>query len=757
MSQLVAVSSGTRPPSYCWSTALGWGLFVGLLISSDAPGAQEPAAEPVPKADAAGAPAEDEPRRPGRLLRLRLPITGNADAAFRSIVERTRNSLLAEAQGDTRPVLVIEFVPLAEGDGFGQGTDFARALSLARYLTSDDMAGVKTVAYLPNTIKGHGVLVALACEELAMAPTAELGEAGIDEDPARPIEPSVLEGYRQIALARRTTPEAIVMGLVDPRLEVLEVETEASNEYVERGDLAALEQNQTVVRTTPLFPAGTMGIFTAREGRKFGAVKYVVEDRDELAGWLRVNVDSLAEDAGLVADWRPIFYTIEGPIGAKATSRAKQLIDIEMDSQGANWIGLRLNSTGGHPAYGYDLAAYIASISDADSRTVAYVPERASGMAALAALSADQLIMNRDAIVGGPNDVEFDEGTLKTLRESIRDSLAPNSSHTWSLLVAMVDPDLQVFRYTNRQTGAERLFSEEEAASQPNPGDWRQGEAITTPGEVLQLTSDKAASLGLATHVVDNVEEIKQIYGFKNSPHEVTSNWTLEVADALSSPGITVLLLVIAFAGIYFELHTPGLGIGGFVAALALLLFFWSKAFHGTLEWLEVLLFLGGVVSILLEIFVLPGIGIFGLGGALMVVASLVLAGQRRLIPRSAEEFAELQTSLAVVATAGALMVGVALLLRRYLPQIPILNEMMLAGPEGEELAALNYRESLAEYSHLVGQRGVTTTPLMPSGRADFDGELVDVIAAGEVIERGATVEVVSARGSRVEVREVAS
>jgi membrane-bound ClpP family serine protease len=43
----------------------------------------------------------------------------------------------------------------------------------------------------------------------------------------------------------------------------------------------------------------------------------------------------------------------------------------------------------------------------------------------------------------------------------------------------------------------------------------------------------------------------------------------------------------------------------------------------------------------------------------------------------------------------------------------------------------------------------------MPSGRAEFDGELVDVIASGQVVERGATVEVVSARGSRVEVREV--
>ncbi|MGI9455673.1 MAG: NfeD family protein, partial [Aeoliella sp.] len=217
----------------------------------------------------------------------------------------------------------------------------------------------------------------------------------------------------------------------------------------------------------------------------------------------------------------------------------------------------------------------------------------------------------------------------------------------------------------------------------------------------------------------------------------------------------TVLLRVIAFAGIYFELHTPGLGIGGFVAAVALLLFFWSKALHGTVEWLEVLLFVGGVVSIMREIFVLPGFGIFGLGGALMVISALVLAGQRSLVPRTAEDFAELQTSLAVVASAGVLMIVVAVVLRRYLPRIPVLNDLMLSAPASDELAELRFRESLVEYSHLVGQRGATTTPLMPSGRAEIDGELVDVIAAGEMIERGTLVEVVSTKGSRVEVRAV--
>ena len=711
-------------------------------IPANAPPAEADAAPPAPEG------------RPARLLRLRLPITGNADSAFRSIIDRTTTQLLAEATPGERPVLVIEFVPLAGADGFGQGTDFSRAQSLARYLTSTRMTGVKTIAFIPQSIKGHAVLVALACEEIAMAPTAEIGDAGIDEDPTRPIEPAIVEGYRQIALARHTAPVAIAIGMVDPAIEVLEVETEARVEFIESNQLEELEKNQSVIRSTTLFPAGTMGVATAREARPLGIAKYLVDDRESLAKLLRLREGALSEDAGLVADWHPAMYTLEGPITTRAFRRTQELIDNEIRNEGANWIGIRIKSAGGPPTSATALAGYVAELGSDDRRVVAYVPEEARGTAALVALAADQLIVHHGAVIGGENGRPIPRPQLDVLKDSLRESVAANSPRTWSLRQAMVDPEIEVFRYTNIQTGEERLFCEEQAKEQPTPNDWRQGDLLTVPGEVLQLDSDQLAELGIAAHVIDNVEELKQIYGFESAPVEIRSTWSQELAEVLSSPGISVLLLVIAFCGIYFELHTPGLGIGGFVAALALLLFFWSRM-GGSVGWLEILLFVGGMLALLLEVFVLPGLGIFGVGGALMIIASLILAGQRNLIPRTPEDYQELQTSIAVVASAGVLMVIMGLVLRRFLPSIPILNEMLLTAPKGREREELSYRESLAEYSHLVGHRGVTTTPLMPSGRAEFDGELVDVIAHGDAIEVGSTVEVVSARGSRVEVREV--
>ena len=212
---------------------------------------------------------------------------------------------------------------------------------------------------------------------------------------------------------------------------------------------------------------------------------------------------------------------------------------------------------------------------------------------------------------------------------------------------------------------------------------------------------------------------------------------------------------MIGFVGVYIELHSPGVGVGGFVAAVAFLLFFWSNFLNGTAEWLEVLLFLGGIFFLLLEVLVLPGFGIFGLGGGAMILASLVLATQTFVLPRTESQMVELRHSLTIVAAATLTVVIASIALRRYLPSAPLFRKLLLNPTPEEDLVDLDYRESLADFSHLVGQQGVATTNLMPAGKADFNGQLVDVIAEGLPIDRGNAIVVVKARGNRVLVRAV--
>ena len=183
------------------------------------------------------------------------------------------------------------------------------------------------------------------------------------------------------------------------------------------------------------------------------------------------------------------------------------------------------------------------------------------------------------------------------------------------------------------------------------------------------------------------------------------------------------------------------------------MLFFWSRFLGGTAGWLEVLLFLVGIGCLAIEGFVLPGFGIFGLGGGLLILASLVLASQTfGVFPRNSYQVAEFEQAVWMVGGAVLGSIVAVVLLRRVLPHAPLLNRVFLAPPSVDEAAAIAQHETLIEAEDLVGARGLTTTPLMPGGKARFGQRILDVIAEGEAIARGVDVVVVEVQGNRIVV-----
>jgi hypothetical protein len=104
---------------------------------------------------------------------------------------------------------------------------------------------------------------------------------------------------------------------------------------------------------------------------------------------------------------------------------------------------------------------------------------------------------------------------------------------------------------------------------------------------------------------------------------------------------------------------------------------------------------------------------------------------------------------MVVTGALGGIVVGIVLL-RRYIDRAPVLRRMLLSPPQGEELEAQRSRESLVFWDHLIGQTGVTVTPLRPAGKAYFGNELVDVITEGDAVDRDEQIVVVDVRGSHI-------
>jgi len=684
--------------------------------------------------------------KPAVLLRVPLPLVGTADA---QVIGATKHALEKMDAGGERPILVLDFDSPQKHTGVG--SEFERALKLARYLSSREVSAAKTVAFIPQALKGHAVLVAMACEEIIVAPEAQIGEAGIDEPAEETVDPTILSGYREIANRRRTIPAEVALGMLDKSVEVLKVETELSTEFVLASKLDELKKKHTVQSSKVLKRPGQLALFTGREGRELGFVKYLAADRDALAKALSLPPAALEEDPSLAAQWNPVRIALKGPIGGSVVSRLERSFEDQVNQE-ANFVCLSIDSPGGSLVDSMNLASFLADRDPATVRTVAYVPSEARSDAALAALACDQIVMHADAVLGGEGAGNFSREDVELARETLRD-LMSKKGRSWSLAAAVLDPQLRVFRYTHRPDGRADYFCEAEWQAQADPAAWERGEEITRPGSALQLSGQRAHELGLARYVVSDFAGFKQQYGIENELVVAEPTWADYLIDALAAPAVAWLLLLIGGAALYAELQAPGIGVGGFVAGVCFLLYFWSKHLDGTAGWLEILLFAGGVCCILLELFVLPGAAIFGLGGGLLVIASLVLASQTFVLPHNAYQFNQLQNSLLGLIGTGIGIVIAAMLMRRFLPHTPFFSHVMLEPPSDAELEDLAHRESLVDFEHLLGHRGNAATQLTPSGKARFGNELVDVIADGEVIDRGTQVVVVAVQGNRVLVR----
>jgi membrane-bound serine protease (ClpP class) len=689
-------------------------------------------------------------KRFGRVVHISLPITGHTFERTRRLV---RIALERAKKSDVRLVLIFEFdVPAGQKD-FGRGSEFGAARDLADFLSSDELNAADTVAYLPKPIQGHAVLAVLACQEIIMADDASLGAAGIDE---KTLSETLRSAYAEIAGRRRTVPVAVALGMLDSAIEVLRVETDAVNTtFVTPEELQDLKKKHATSEPTVVKRAGEQSEFSGSEARRWGFARYLAADRREVVKALDLPATAVEDDPSLEGSWRAVRVDLKGPIRADSVSQVQRMIDQHVRNDDANFICLWIDSPGGSMADAMQLANYLAfNVDPAKVRTVAYVPVEARSDAAIVALACDQLVMYPRAVLGGSGAIEPSADEIRLARDIIQNKLAPRKGRSWSLMAAMIDPNLDVFRAA--RLGDVEYFCEAELAEQAGPGKWEKGPLVTIPGVPLRLSGAQAEEFRLANRVVESFGQFKQYYGLENDPMLAEPGWADNLIRALASPGVAVLLLIIGGAALYMEMHSPGIGIGAFVAAVCFLLFFWSRYLDAAPFWLSVILFVAGVFFIALEIFVIPGFGIFGLGGGAMVLASLILASQQTFIfPRNEYQFNQLERSLLTVAAASIGLIAMAIFVRKRLPHSPLLGRMMLEPPAGEEAQTIRRREALVNLDKLTGQRGTTTTQLTPGGKARIGEMLVDVIADGEVIERGRKIEVVQVQGSHVLVKEV--
>ena len=268
-------------------------------------------------------------------------------------------------------------------------------------------------------------------------------------------------------------------------------------------------------------------------------------------------------------------------------------------------------------------------------------------------------------------------------------------------------------------------------------------------GRPATLTTEQALHYQVADETADTLFEVLRIYDLTDAEIvEIELNWAERLVRLLTHPIITSLLLAVAMFGLIAEVRTPGWGLGGTLALLALALFFGSHLIVRLAEWEELLLFALGAGLLVVEIVAIPGFGVVGLAGIAIMAASLVLTQLGDFEFWSIEEISEVVGRLAISAI-GAVVLSLALL--RALPRFAAFNRLIL---KSETRASEGYVSAPTQSDEfLVNQEGVTLTDLRPVGVGVFDGRRLNIMAEGEFIEQQRPVKIVEARGNRVVVR----
>lgn len=465
---------------------------------------------------------------------------------------------------------------------------------------------------------------------------------------------------------------------------------------------------------------------------------------------------------------RPFLIELTGDIDPSDTSFLRNRLQRAKASK-ADLLIIEIDSPGGYKTESLAIGEMLRDLDWA--YVIAYVPREAISGGALLSFGADEIYCSPDMRFGDIGPIHFDPTEFafrlvpaklqSVLVREARD-LAEAKGYPPDLAEAMVDKDVLV--YQRRGADGKLEFRRSHLNDNEKPGDdWTLIEE-SGPERFLTLNGARAKELGIARELVANRSEL--VEKLKLQPDKLTVfkvNAADRVARVLNSWWATTLLIVIGLLALYLEMSSPGIGIGALVSGLCAMLFFWSHFLGGTADWLEVLLFLAGLTFLAMELFVIPGWGISGLLGLLLILTSTVMATQDFVVPSNGEQWNQFLTSLLTLLCALALVFLGAVLITKKIGKIPVFNQMVLA-PQPEPEVSSESSSTKAKpakpgvVSHpavSVGDWGKTDSPLRPAGRANFNGLSLDVISDGQFVEQGQQIKVVRIQGNVVVVSPI--
>jgi membrane-bound serine protease (ClpP class) len=641
------------------------------------------------------------------------------------------------------------------------------ALSLAEEVAR---LKIKTHAYVNTSAIGGGALLALACDEIWMAPGSRIGAAPPKVQTGEELSQKAQDTLLAESLAVLKAGARSLCKLKGHRPEIADAFVDRDKGLVlgtltlaDKGELLLLDADTAV---------------QAVDGKPLLA-RAIISDVEDLA--------KAAEPKGKLVILNAVWYDqtlkkvvaakpvpeleskpkqSEAPVFTNSQSYAGRVVVIPVgqddlilparfefmkrtltrcNNDGAEAVIFELDTPGG---LAWDtISLMMQDLQNLKARSFAFVNTRAISAGAMIAMATNTIYMAPASAIGASTPVSGD-GTPLAQAER-----AKNNSAFMGMARTVVREKGHDVRIIEGMIDMDRGLS-------------INGQVIIPKGEIVTLDSAQATMQIdgkplLAKGIVKSIEEIKQLESLKGEV--ITAEPTGFEMIAIWVTRYAAILILIGLAGGYLEMQTPGFGLPGFVSVAAFALFFFGHYVAGSLAGQETMvvaaIFVAGIVLIGVELLAAPGTILPGIAGFICVMVALVYAmsGWEVLPPSGASAdsfnlaaYATGFRNFALGVTGAAVIITLVCL---WLPDLRPFRSLILQTSAGGTLNdAPAMRDAIRAQ---VGDGGTARSALRPYGTIDIGGRLIEAMVEGGYVQSGTPVRVREIRGEKIIVEAV--
>ncbi|MBR3938758.1 MAG: nodulation protein NfeD [Bacteroidales bacterium] len=416
-------------------------------------------------------------------------------------------------------------------------------------------------------------------------------------------------------------------------------------------------------------------------------------------------------------------FKVEEDIAQPAVMRVEKALEKAKENQ-SDLLIMQLNTFGGELAAADKIRTMLLQ---SEIPVWAYIDNNAASAGALISIACERIYMHSGSSIGAATVVnqtgEVQPDKYQSYMRSMMRATAEARGRRPDIAEAMVDPDVEV-------------------------------KDIVDSGKVLTFTTEEAIANNYCEGQAESVKELLEKAGVQNYVIEEQHYTFIEkVINFLINPMISGLLIMLIIGGIYFEFQSPGIGFPLAMAVLGALLYFAPLYLEGLAANWEIILFVVGIALLALELFVIPGFGVAGVGGIIFIVGGLALS----LVGNIGFDFSGVPTSdmiqsFSTVIIAISVSFPLAIWLgKRLFVNTTIGDKLALVA---EQKSSEGYTVSQPEFNSLVGSQGVAETILRPSGKVRIGTEVYDAVAQVSYIEKGEKIRVVMHENSNLVVEK---